>query len=230
MHSITRKFFGWAVEQEIIPASPVAGLKAPAEEKSRDRILDDRELAAVWAAAGQVDPIYGALVRLLILTGQRRGEIAGLTWDEIDGKKLLITLPRERVKNDRAHEVPLSPQAMAVIEGLPRTSKTYVFSMAGKGPINGFGKPKTRLDKLCGFDDWVLHDIRRSVATGMAETGIQPHIIEAVLNHVSGHKAGVAGIYNRSQYATEKRAALEAWAKHVSTIVAPKIAKAAGQR
>jgi integrase len=134
------------------------------------------------------------------------------------------------VKNDRAHEVPLSPQAVAVIEGSPRISETYVFSMTGDGPINGFGKPKERLDKLCGFADWTIHDIRRSVASGMARLGIGLSVIEKVLNHVSGSFAGVVGIYQRHDFAGEKRAALEAWGKHVSAIVAPKIVKAAGRQ
>src|SRR6516225_1317736 len=115
VYSITRKLFGWAVEQEIIEVSPFVGLKAPAEESTRDRILTDQELRVVWQAAGQMG-VYGSLVQLLILTGQRRGEIAGLTWPEVDLDKRLISLPRERVKNDHAHEVPLSLQAAELIE------------------------------------------------------------------------------------------------------------------
>ena len=223
VHSITRKLFGWAVAQEIIPTSPLTGLKAPAEEKSRDRILTDPELAAVWRAAGPMGT-YGALVRLLALTGQRRGEIAGLTWAEIDSKKLLITLPRERVKNDRSHEIPLSPQAVALIEALPRLSDRYVFSLGG-GPINGFGKFKERLDKLCGVEDFTLHDLRRTAASGMARLGVGLPVIEKVLNHVSGSFAGVAGIYQRHDFAGEKRRALEAWGNHVATITSGKTAK-----
>jgi integrase len=224
VHSIARKLFGWAVEQETIPTSPLAGLKAPAEEKSRDRILSDPELRAVWQAAGQIGT-YGALVRLLVLTGQRRGEIAGLTWAEIDSKKLLITLPRERVKNDRSHEIPLSPQAAALIEALPRLSDRYVFSL-GSVPINGFGKFKERLDKLCGVEDFTLHDLRRTAASGMARLGVGLPTIEKILNHVSGSFAGVAGIYQRHDFAGEKRAALEKWGSHVATVVGNKAAKA----
>jgi integrase len=222
VHSTARKLFSWAVEQEIIEVSPFAGLKAPAEEKSRDRILTDQELRAVWQAAGQMGT-YGVLVRLLVLTGQRRGEIAGLTWSEIDLDKRLIRLPRERVKNDRAHEIPLSPQAVALIEGLPRsTSDHYVFSL----PIGGFGKLKEQLDKLCGVTDWVLHDLRRSVASGMAKLGVGLPVIEKVLNHISGSFAGVVGIYQRHDFAGEKRKALELWGAHVAAIVSDKSAKA----
>jgi integrase len=220
VHSIARKLFGWAVEQEIIAASPFVGLKAPAEEKSRDRILTDQELRAVWQAASQPD-VYGVLVRLLILTGQRRGEIAGLMWSEIDLDKRLINLPRERVKNDRAHEIPLSPQAIALIESLPRLSDRHVFRL----PIGGFGKLKAQLDKLCGVENWTLHDLRRTAASGMARLGVGLPVIEKVLNHVSGSFAGVVGIYQRHDFAGEKRKALELWGAHVAAIVSDKPAK-----
>jgi integrase len=216
VHSITRKLFSWAIEQEIVAVSPLAGVKAPAEERSRDRILTDQELRAVWQAAGRLG-VYGSLVRLLILTGQRRGEIAGLTWPEIDTDKRLISLPRDRVKNGRAHEIPLSPQAVALIETLPRNSERYALSPRS-GPMNGFGKLKVRLDKLSGVADFTLHDLRRTVASGMARLEVALPVIEKVLNHVSGSFAGVAGIYQRHDFAKEKRAALDAWGKHVMKI------------
>jgi integrase len=213
VYSITRKLFGWAVEQDIIPASPLIGLKAPVEEKSRDRILSDQELRAVWQAAGQMG-VYGSLVRVLVLTGQRRGEIADLTWDEIDLDKQVISLPRERVKNDRAHEIPLSAQAVVLIEALPRNSEQYVFSLDG-GPIINFGRFKERLDKLCGVQNWTVHDLRRTAASGMARLGVALPVIEKVLNHVSGSFAGVVGIYQRHDFAGEKRRALELWGAKV---------------
>jgi integrase len=224
VYSVTRKLFGWAVEQDIIPASPLIGLKAPAEEKSRDKTLTDQELRAVWWAAGQMG-VYGALVKVLILSGQRRGEIANLTWDEIDLDKQLISLPRERVKNNRAHEVPLSPQAVALIEALPRNNERHVFSLGG-GPLNGFGKWKEQIDKLCGVEGWTLHDLRRTAASGMARLGVNLPVIEKVLNHVSGSFAGVVGIYQRHDFAGEKRKALELWGAHVAAIVSDKPAKA----
>jgi integrase len=223
VHSITRKLFGWAVEKEIIPTSPLTGLKAPAEEKSRERILTDQELRSVWQAAKDLGP-YGTMVRLLVLTGQRRGEIAGLTWDEVDLEKQLITLPAARVKNGRTHEVPLSPQAAALIKGLPRLSDQHVFSL-GSGPINGFGKDKERIDKACGVENWTLHDLRRTAASGMARLGVGLPVIEKVLNHVSGSFAGVAGIYQRHDFAGEKRSALQAWGSHVAAVVGDKPAK-----
>jgi integrase len=220
VHSIARKLFNWAVEQEIVAISPLAGVKAPAEERSRDRVLTDQELRAVWHAAGQLG-VYGSLVRILILTGQRRGEIAGLTWSEIDMDRRLISLPRDRVKNDRAHEIPLSPQAAALIEALPRDSERYALSLRG-GPMNGFGKLKARLNRLSGIADFTLHDLRRTVASGMARLEIALPVIEKVLNHTSGSFAGIVGIYQRHDFAKEKQAALEAWGDHVAAVVSEK--------
>jgi integrase len=223
VHSIARKLFGWAVEQDIIPASPLAGLKAPAVEKSRDRVLTDLELRRVWNAAGETpDLIYGAMVRFLILTGQRRGEVAGLEWSELDLGNRLWSIPKERTKNGRAHDVPLSRQAIATLKELPHTNERYVFSVNGKAAINGFGKPKDRLDALCGFTDWTIHDIRRSVASGMARLGIGLPVIEKVLNHTSGSFAGIVGVYQRHDFAKEKRDALEAWGDHVAKLVVEK--------
>jgi integrase len=224
-HGAIGKLFGWAVEQEIIAASPVVGLKAPAVERSRDRILSDDELRTVWRAAEQIGPPYGAIVQLLILTGQRRGEIAALTWDEIDLKKRLIGLSRERVKNNRSHEIPLSPQAAAIIEALPRSHERFLFSPLGRHPINGFARYKERFDRICAVTDWTLHDLRRSCASGMARLGVSLPVIEKVLNHTSGSFAGIVAVYQRHDFAAEKRAALDAWANHVATIVGDKAAK-----
>jgi integrase len=220
VHSIVRKFFNWCLEQEIIEVSPCAGLKPPAgKEGSRDRVLSDDELRRAWQAAAKLGPPFGAMVQLLILTGQRRGEVAGMRWAELGFENRLWTLPRERVKNDRRHEVPLSPQAMAVLEGLPRISDRFVFSLNAESPVNGFGKNKGRLDDLSGVADWVLHDLRRTVARGMARLGISLSVIEKVLNHVSGSFAGIVGVYQRHEFAEEKRAALEKWAEHVERLV-----------
>jgi integrase len=225
-HGAIGTLFGWAAEQEIIAVSPVIGLKAPAVEKSRDRILSDDELRSVWRAAEQIGPPYGALLRLLILTGARRGEIAGLTWDEIDLKKQLIILPRDRVKNNRSHEIPLSPQAAAVIEALPRINERYLFSPLGSHPINGFARYKERFDRVCAVRGWTLHDLRRSAASGLARLGVNLPVIEKVLNHTSSSFAGVVGIYQRHDFAGEKRKALELWGAHVAAIVSDKPAKA----
>jgi integrase len=220
VHSIVRKFFNWCLEQEIIEASPCAGLKPPAgKEGSRDRVLSDDELRRVWQAAEKLGAPYGAMVQLLVLTGQRRGEVVGMQWAELDLENRLWTLPRERVKNDRRHEVPLSAQAIAVIDGLPRISDRFVFSLNAETPLNGFGKNKDRIDELSGVSDWVVHDLRRTVASGMARLGISLSVIEKVLNHVSGSFAGIVAVYQRHEFAEEKRAALEKWASHVERLV-----------
>jgi integrase len=218
VHSIVRKFFNWTVENDLIPSSPVAGVKAPNPETSRDRVLTDAELKAVWRAANKEGYPIGAILQLLILTGQRRGEVAGMTWSELDFKAKAWTLPRERVKNDRRHEVPLSRQAVAIIKQAPRIGDRYVFTLNGTAPYNGF-KAKERLDALANIAPWTVHDLRRTAASGMARLGVSLVVIEKVLNHVSGSLAGIVGVYQRHEFAQEKRAALQQWADHVERLV-----------
>jgi len=208
--------FGWCVGEGILEANPVFGTNKQSKAKSRERILTDDELVAVWIAAPASD--FGRIVKLLMLTGQRREEIAALQRSEIgDG---VLALPAARTKNSRAHDVPLSPQALTVLGDQPeRVGREHVFG-EGEGGFSGFSSAKDRLDKASGVTDWTLHDLRRTMATRMGDLGVQPHVIEAILNHVSGHKAGVAGVYNRSTYATEKRAALDLWGAHVQTLLA----------
>jgi integrase len=169
----------------------------------------------LWRGLG--DDRFSEIVRLLLLTGQRRNEIGHLQWSEIDLSRKLIVLPPERVKNGRQHEIPLSRQALTVVERLPRrNSSPFLFS--DKQGFNDWDGAKQQLDKRVGIAPFTLHDLRRTCATGMAELGVQPHIIEAVLNHVSGHKAGVAGIYNRARYEADMRQALQLWADHLDQI------------
>jgi integrase len=221
VHGIVRRLFNWCVEQELIESSPCVGLKPPAgRETPRDRVLSDEELRQVWQAAEKLGLPFGPWVQLLILTGQRRNEVAHMEWGEIDFEKRLWSLPRERVKNNRRHEVPLSPQAIAILERLPRISDRFVFSVNGEAPIKGFGRASDYLDELLpNVADWVFHDLRRTVASGMARLGISLAIIEKVLNHVSGSFAGIVGVYQRHEFAEEKRAALEKWADHVERLV-----------
>jgi integrase len=208
--------FGWCVGEGILEANPVFGTNKQSKAKSRERVLTDDELMAVWTAAPASD--FGRIVKLLMLTGQRREEIAALRRAEIgDG---VLALPAARTKNSRAHDVPLSRQALTVLGDQPeRVGREHVFG-EGEGGFSGFSRAKDRLDKASGVTDWTLHDLRRTMATRMADLGVQPHVIEAILNHVSGHKAGVAGVYNRSTYAAEKRAALDLWGAHVQTLLA----------
>jgi integrase len=221
-------FFNWAVREGLLDANPVAGTARADERGSRDRVLSQGELAELWAALPEGD--FGEIVRLLILTGQRREEIGGLRWSEIDLDRSLIVLPPERTKNLRQHEVPLSAQARAIIECLPkRKGRDFIFGI-GEAGFSGWSKSKERLDQALlskrkaadrrakPLPSWRLHDLRRTCATMMAELGVLPHVIEAVLNHQSGHKAGVAGIYNRARYEGEMRDALAKWATHVEAI------------
>jgi integrase len=220
VHSIARKFFNWCLENEIVAVSPCAGVKRPAAEASRDRVLTDGELKQVWQAADTMGFPFGPMVQLLVLTGQRRGEVAGMQWTELDLDNALWVLPRERVKNDRRHEVPLAQQAVTIIEQLPRiVGSPFVFTLDGAKPINGFGKNKERLDKLAGVAGWTVHDLRRTCASGLAKMGVGLPVIEKILNHVSGSFAGVAGIYQRHDFADEKRRALDAWGAFVSELV-----------
>ena len=211
-------FFVWAMQQGLVEANPIAGTAAPAAEIKRDRVLSYDELRAVWTVAEDLGD-FGTIVLLLILTGQRREEVGGMTWQELDFEKALWSIPTERSKNRQAHEVPLSSSALMLLRNRQRHDKRDLVFGVGKGPFSGWSKAKARLDLRSGVQNWRLHDLRRTVVTGMAETGIQPHIIEAVVNHISGHKAGIAGVYNRATYASEKRSALAAWANHVQTVV-----------
>jgi len=157
---------------------------------------------------------FSDIIRLLILTAQRRSEIGGLRWSEVDFDRGLIVLPPQRSKNSRLHELPMSTQVRSILERQPRRNE-FVFGRDWQSWSN----PKANLDtKLNGMAEWRLHDLRRTAATMMAELGILPHIIEAILNHVSGHKSGVAGIYNRARYTDEMRAALQRWADHLDTL------------
>jgi len=218
-------FFAWAVREGFIDANPVAGTGKAEENGARERVLTETELQEVWRALPQDQ--FGDIVKLLILTGQRREEIGWLQWDEVDLDRRLIALPPERTKNKRLHELPLSTQARAILkQQSKRKGRDYVFGL-GNGGFSGWSDCKARLDdaildrrgrKAKAMPDWRLHDLRHTCATGMAELGVQPHIIEAVLNHVSGHKAGVAGIYNRAKYADEMRMALTKWADYIDHI------------
>src|SRR5215471_5581506 len=187
-------FFGWTITEGLLDANPVEGTAKVNEGGSRERVLTQDELRQLWRSLG--DDRFADIVRLLLLTGQRRNEIGKLQWSEIDFGRGMIVLAPDRTKNSRLHEVPLSRQARAVLERLPRRNTTdFLF---GKRGFPDWGGAKQELDARLGIAPWRIHDLRRSCATGMAELGTQPHIIEAVLNHVSGHKAGVAGIYNRA--------------------------------
>ena len=216
-----RKMLNWAVARDIITASPCAGVKPPTPERSRDRKLSDDELRLVWLAGEQVGWPFGPLIHLLILTGQRRDEVAKMEWREVDIERQLWTLPRERVKNNEPHEVPLSSAAIAILSGVPQIGGHFVLTTSGKVPSSNYSKSKHQLDALLppNMPPWRLHDLRRTVASGMARLGINLPVIEKVLNHASGSFAGIVGVYQRHSFADEKRRALEAWGSFVDGVL-----------
>jgi integrase len=228
-------FFNWAIKEHHVEANPVANTNKASEIRARDRVLTDAELAEVWAALPHDH--FGDIVRLLILTAQRREEIGSLRWSEVDLAKGLIVLPPERTKNNRSHWVPLSPPAKAILERqLRRNDREFIFGI-GKGGFSGWSDCKARLDQAiaaaggspnlptgrrgkhsAGMAPWRLHDLRRTAVTGMNELGVLPHVVETVVNHVSGHRGGIAGVYNLARHEGETRAALEKWGGHVEAI------------
>src|SRR5262245_36372011 len=223
VHAAVRKFFNWAVARDILAASPCAGVKPPTAERARDRVLSDVELRFVWQATDKLSGTFGPLVKLLALTGQRRDEVARMRWDELDLDARLWTLPAERTKNNKPHEVPLSNAALAALQNVPRIAGSpFVFATnGGASPVSGYSDGKRRLDALLRADmpAWRLHDLRRTCASGMARLGINLPVIEKVLNHSSGSFAGIVGVYQKHSFADEKRQALEAWGRHVDSLI-----------
>ncbi|MFZ2555550.1 MAG: site-specific integrase [Minisyncoccia bacterium] len=215
--SAVRKFFNWCVERGLIEISPCTAIKKPTPHRSRDRVLSDHELAAIWSAARSVGYPYGSIVQLLILTAQRRGEVTGMRWHDIDFEKSTWSIPAERTKSNRQQILPLVPAAMEIITSLPKLGADHVFPAQGESQnaFSGFSKSKRRLDETSGVRVWTLHDLRRTAATGMASLGVSPHVVERVLNHTSGTLGGVAGVYNRFGYLPEMCAALEKWSEQI---------------
>jgi integrase len=220
-----RKMCSWAVERGIIQLNPCQGISRPTTETARERALSDRELALVWRCSNSLGSPFGPIVRSLILTAQRRDEVGGLVWDELDLDGALWTLPAVRSKNRREHTIPLAPLVVEILRSQrPFANSPFLFS-AGERPPSGFAKAKERLDnsvtKQNGgepIEHWTLHDLRRTAASGMAKIGVDLPVIEKVLNHVSGSFAGIVGIYQRHDFATEKRDALDKWAARVAVI------------
>jgi integrase len=231
--AVVRKLFNWAIQRGVITASPAAGIKPPLAEQSRDRILTDDEIRWLWLGCDKVGYPFGSMAKLLVLLGQRRNEVAGMTWGELDLDKKLWTLPGGRTKNDKAHEVPLCDQALAVIASLPRikSDKGYLFTTNGTTHVSGYSRAKAVIDQAMldiareergqdiKIERWTLHDLRRSCASGMARLGISLPVIEKVLNHSSGSFAGIVAVYQRHSFADEKRNALEAWGKFVLSLI-----------
>ena len=235
-----RALFNWAIEKDRISASPVDHMKTPTKERARDRALTDDEIRWFWQACDEIGWPFGAVFKLLLLTAQRRDEVGGMKWTEIEVDKRTWTLPRHRVKSDRGHEVHLSDAAIEVLRSLPRivsagNERDLVFTVTGTTAVSGFGNAKRRFDSIMAearrhslglsehtkIPDWRLHDLRRTAATGMARLNIAPHVVDKVLNHSGGTIRGVAAVYNRFEYLEERRAALEAWGRYVDRLVTP---------
>jgi len=220
-------FFGWAIGEGIAHRNPTADTNRPIQPQARDRVLTDAEVVLVWRHSGPGD--YGAIVRLLLLTAARRDEVGAMAWSELRGD--LWCIEGARTKNGVPLELTLPPLALEVLGAIPvREGRDLVFGSRA-GPFSGWSKAKADLDDrvLAALREangpkamltlWRLHDLRRTAATRMGDLGIQPHVVEACLNHLSGHRAGVAGIYNRAIYREEKRAALALWADRVADLV-----------
>jgi integrase len=212
-----RVFFNWCVERGLVNQNPCRDLRAPARKVSRDRVLSDTELARVWQEAAAIGYPFGTLVLLLILTAQRRREVACMEWSQLNTAERVWEIPAQLSKNGKIHRVPLTRCSMEIIADIPRIDHRFVFPSMNGGPFATFGKPKAQLARRAGVD-FKLHDLRRTAATNMAKLRIDPHVIERVLNHVTGILGGIAGVYNRFKYTEEMRAALEFWADHIALL------------
>jgi len=231
-----KKFFQWCLERNLIEFSPVMGIGKPAAEIDRDRVLYDYEIKEIWNAAQEMGFPFGYCIQFLILTGQRRGEIAAMRWEDYNKKEQLWTLPKEFTKTNRQHEVPISDFAAEIIKACHKLLQgDYVFTSAGNRPFENFSRDKELLDdaintkrkmaKQPPMQPWRIHDIRRTVATGMAKLGVAPHVVQKVQNHSTGAISGIAAIYNRYEYADEKREALDQWAAQIQKILTDKSEK-----
>jgi integrase len=221
-----KTFDAWAVNRSLIDAPFAALMKKPAEEVERSRVLTNVEIRALWAACAQMGA-FGRAVRLLLTTAARLDEVSSMTWDEVDRVAGVWTLPRSRTKADRAHPLPLSALALAILDDTPEHSP-FVFTTTGRGPLKGWSKAKARIDRLmvaelrksdpqANLEGWRLHDLRRSAATGMAKLGTDRVVISKVLNHAEG---GVTARYDRYGRDSEMVAALDAWGAEIERIVA----------
>jgi integrase len=213
-----KMLFNWAAERDLLPANPCERIRPPVRVVERDRVLSDSEIVAVWQACDQLPPPWCQMIRTLMLTGQRRSEVATMRWSEVEGATWVI--PREKVKKDRPHAVPLSATAAATLATLPRWGHgAYVFTTTGGASASSnFAKTKRLLGEVSGVSDWRIHDIRRTVRSKLAELGVPRDVARKVLNHEDGK---VDRIYNRHEYLAEKREALERWEDRLLAIVAP---------
>jgi integrase len=224
--AVLGRWFSWLVGRDVLAVSPCVGIERPARDVPRERILDDGEIAALWRACSE-EGAFSAFVRVLLFTGARRSEVAGVRWSEIDETERLWSLPRERVKNNVPHTVPLAPQVWAIIAAQPRFADCdFVFTNDGRRAIGGFSRSKRKLDqRMKPRKPWALHDLRRTTASGMQRLGVRVEVIERCLNHVSGAYRGIAGVYQRDPMLEAKRDALQRWTDHVEGLISGEHAK-----
>lgn len=242
--AVMRKLFNWARARGDIKRSPLEGMEPPPLVQSRDRVLSDDELTLAFRASQSLPYPFGPMFELLFTTGQRRDEVAGLDWSELDRKTGLWTLPRERAKNDASNIIPLNRLAIAALDraaGRGLDSSTdwpcsgLVFTTTGKTHVSGYSRAKAKLDDRIAelatesateattnaIKPWRVHDARRTLATGLQRLGVRFEVTEAVLNHISGSRSGIAGVYQRHGWGPEKRAALDAWGAHIEGLLCP---------
>jgi len=218
-----RGMLRWAVERDIITVNPANGIKSPCKEQPRERVLTDDEIARIIPVCREHGYPFGPLFQVIMLTGQRRGECAGLCWSEVDLINRVWHLPSHRTKNGHAHSVPLSDAVMDILTTIPRVADTdLIFTTNGRTPVSGWGKAVKRLSDESRVSAWRIHDLRRTAASGMARLGVQPYVVEKILNHVSnGQISGVAAVYNKYLYLKEKMEALERWGRFLRDLENP---------
>ena len=219
-HAVIRCCLNWCEQRGYIEKSPCLKMKKPAKTVERKRVLSDQELSAVLRAADATPYPFGPFTKLLIATGQRRGEVSGMRWRDLDLGNRVWTQPRESNKTWREHVVPLNHLALDTLSSLPRIHDVFVFPARGKDrPMSGYSKSKRKLDQLSGVKDWTLHDLRRTAATGLARLKVPLHITELILNHRSTELSGIAGVYNQHPYLDDRHKALELWGQYVEQLV-----------
>lgn len=223
-----RAAYGWALRRQMVASNPLAGIERPAAEQSRDRVLSAEELGAIWRAAGKLTTPYDSYIKVLLLTLQRRDEVAHMRWSELSPDMTTWTLPRERAKNGKAHIVHLAEPARDLIAKVPRFAGcSFVFPAGSMKPISGYAWAKRTIDAAVASErteakiepgslpNWRFHDFRRAGVTALADLGFAPHVCDRLLNHITGAIQGVAAVYQRAEFLAERRAALDAWAAHV---------------
>jgi integrase len=241
LHAYLHRMLRWAASRKLVPTNTMAGVQRPALPASRDRVLTDDELGLAWRAAGDLRLPFGPAIQLLALTAARRDEILSLRWSEVDLAKAEVRLSGDRTKSGEARTIPLSDAAVGILKSVPRlvtagengekSESDFVFTTTGRTAASGFSRAKRRIDATVveraaaearkakrepvRVAPWRLHDLRRTAATGMQRLGQRLEVIEAVLGHVGGSRAGIVGVYQRHAFDDEKRAALALWAEHV---------------